>query len=55
MLKQYSSLDKIVLLTHGKHKIVLITLIFFRQTDTFHYYAFVLKTNGIEFDKKYMY
>jgi hypothetical protein len=26
--------------------------IFFRQTDKFHYYAFVLKTNGIEFDKK---
>jgi hypothetical protein len=26
--------------------------VFFRQTDTFHYYAFVLKTNGIEFDKK---
>ena len=32
--------------------------VFFRQTDTFHFYAFVLKTNGIEFDKKrlqYMY
>jgi hypothetical protein len=26
--------------------------IFFRQTDIFHYYAFVLKTDGIEFDKK---
>jgi hypothetical protein len=26
--------------------------IFFRQTDTFHYYAFLVKPNGIEFDKK---
>ena len=26
--------------------------VFFRQTDTFHFYGFVLKTNGIEFDKK---
>jgi hypothetical protein len=26
--------------------------IFFRHTDTWHYYAFVVKTNGIEFDKK---
>jgi hypothetical protein len=26
--------------------------ILFRHTDTWHYYAFVLKTNGIEFDKK---
>jgi hypothetical protein len=26
--------------------------ILFRQTDYWHYYAFVVKTNGIEFDKK---
>jgi 3-keto-disaccharide hydrolase len=26
--------------------------IFFRHTDTWHYYAFVVKPNGIEFDKK---
>jgi hypothetical protein len=26
--------------------------IFFRQSDTFHYYAFLVKPNGIEFDKK---
>lgn len=26
--------------------------VFFRQTDTFHYYAFLVKPNGIEFDKK---
>jgi hypothetical protein len=26
--------------------------ILFRQSDTFHYYAFVVKPNGIEFDKK---
>jgi hypothetical protein len=26
--------------------------IIFRQTDYWHYYAFVVKTNGIEFDKK---
>jgi len=26
--------------------------VIFRETDNFHYYAFVLKTNGIEFDKK---
>jgi hypothetical protein len=26
--------------------------IFFRYTDTFHYYAFLVKPNGIEFDKK---
>ena len=26
--------------------------IFFRQTDTFHYYAFLVKPTGIEFDKK---
>jgi len=27
-------------------------MVLFRQTDTFHFYAFVLKPNGIEFDKK---
>lgn len=26
--------------------------VFFRQVDTFHYYAFLVKPNGIEFDKK---
>ncbi|MFL6469272.1 MAG: family 16 glycoside hydrolase, partial [Nitrososphaeraceae archaeon] len=26
--------------------------VFFRYTDTFHYYAFLVKPNGIEFDKK---
>jgi hypothetical protein len=26
--------------------------IFFRHTDYWHYYAFVVKTNGVEFDKK---
>jgi hypothetical protein len=26
--------------------------VFFRYTDTFHYYAFLVKPNGIELDKK---